>query len=194
MEKSKKIGIVALCVLTFMIGVAFVSAKNDNSNAPWNQLLELFITNTETDPIPVSIEGTVTLDGPAGTQGPPGPPGPQGPPGTGGGSTTPETMCFEVARYDVFEIEEIEIETEGYKELQISYNFDAHLGYVYLYWRGEDFTHGQFTAGPPILFLSDTSESGFMSVPVRSNKLFLHLDNVSGSEGDYIKLILYATK
>ena len=184
MENKKKIGIIALWLITCMIGAAFVSAAKDNPNQPWNQILGLFITNTEIDPVPVSIEGTVTIEG------------------NGGGPPTPETKYVEIILTELSEGETKEVvNLEGYKDLQISWVFDIEVDteddsdeFLSIYWCSEE---GYQVGGGEIWLTGDDfpdGDWGTESTKVKSNYLTIHIKNDNVNEGDVIRLILYATK
>lgn len=183
MEKSKKIGIAALWLATCMIGAVFVSAAINNPNKPWDQILELFITNTETDPVPVSIEGTVTVEG------------------NGGCQSTPETKHVErILDYpDTGTLEVVNL--EGYRDLQISWVFDIEYdeedifgGVLSLYWCSED---GYQVGEGEIWYTGESYPDGHWgtkSTKVQSSYLTIQVVNDIVHEGDKIRLILYATK
>ena len=167
METKKKIGIVALCMLTLMIGGAFASAAKDNPNSAWSQILGMFITNTETDPIPVKLVDAVTIET----------------------DETPDTMYEERILESDEEISEV-INLEGYKDLQISFviHTDAEDGLLELVW----VSSGGLQVGGGV-FSSTENEWNTMSTLVKSNYLKIRIKN-GAQEGDYIRLILYATK
>ena len=167
METKKKIGIVALCVLTLMIGGAFVSAAKDNPNSSWSQILGMFITNTETDPIPVKLVDAVTIET----------------------DETPDTMYEErILELPDGEISEV-INLEGYKDLQISFVIQTGGdGLLELVWVSSE---GLQVGGG--VFSSTEDEWNTMSTLVKSNYLKIRIKN-GAQEGDYIRLILYATK
>ena len=170
METKKKIGIVALCVLTLMIGGAFVSAAKDNPNSSWSQILGMFITNTETDPIPVKLVDAVTIET----------------------DETPDTMYEERILDSDEEISEV-INLEGYKDLQISFviqiDEEGHEnGLLELVW----VSSGGLQVGGGV-FSSTENEWNTMSTLVKSNYLKIRIKN-GAQDGDFIRLILYATK
>ena len=184
MHDRKKIGIAALWIVTCMIGASFVSAVKDNPNQPWNQILGMFITNTETDPVPVSIEGTVTIEGDGGT--------PQ----------TPETKYVEMIITEFTEDGAKEVvNLEGYKDLQITWTFDLEFdedddfgGYLSLYWSSEE---GYQVGDGEIWIIGDDYPDGnwsTKSTEIQGNYLTIHIGNDIIHEGDEIRLILYATK
>ena len=184
MENKKKIGIAALCLIICMIGVALVSAAKDNPNQPWNQILGMFITNTETDPVPVSIEGTVTVEV------------------NGVGSQTPETKYVEriLTEFPEGGTQEV-INLEGYKDLQITWTFDLEFdedddfgGFLSLYWSSEE---GYPVGDGEIWIIGDNFPDGHWSTKstvIQGNYLTIHIKNDIVHEGDNIRLILYATK
>ena len=152
METKKKIGIVALCVLTLMIGGAFVSAAKDNPNSSWSQILGMFITNTETDPIPVKLVDAVTIET----------------------DEIPDTMYEErILELPDGEISEV-INLEGYKDLQISFviHTDAEDGLLELVWVSSE---GLQVGGG--VFSSTEDEWNTMSTLVKSNYLKIRIEN-----------------
>ena len=184
MENKKKIGIAALWLVTCIIGATLVSAARDSPNQPWNQILGMIITNTETDPVPVSIEGTVTLEG------------------NGGDQSTPETKHVEriITEFPEEGITEV-VNLEGYKDLQISWTFDIEYdddgeygGVLSLYWCSEE----GYQVGDGEIWLTDDSYPdghwGTKSTKIQSNYLKIQTRNDTVHEGDKIRLILYATK
>ena len=191
----KQMGIVALLLLTCMIGVAYVSAAKDNPNQPWNQLLGIFITNKETDPIPVAIEGTVTLDGSAGPQGPPGPQGPagpQGPPGPAGGSTVPDVKYVQI-RETAIGFGHHDVDLEGYKDLQVTWRLymEGTEGiYAGLEW--SQLVDEWWTFEVYEFLTWDTDSAGSQSFKVASK--YLKISYEIFEPGATFELILYATK
>lgn len=190
MENKKKIGLAALWLITCMIGASFVSAARETPIQQWNPSLGrvianigVFISNTEANPVPVSIEGTVTVEG------------------GGECSSTPETKYIErILDYPETGVHEV-VNLEGYKDLQISWVFDIEYdegdiygGVLSLYWCTED---GHQVGDGEIWYTGELhpgGDWGTKSTKVQSNYLTIQVVNDNVHSEDKIRLILYATK
>ena len=137
MEKSRKIVIVTLCVITFIIGVVSVSAKVDTPGSP--------------------MSGTMHVE-----------------------------RILELRDGEISEV----ISLEGYKDLQYSWVIytGAGDGLLELVWVSSE---GHQVGGGELS--STDNEFRAESTLVKSNYLKISIKNGS-QEGDFIRLILYATK
>lgn len=167
--KKRNIGIMTIVILTLVIGSTLALAAKDNPNQPWNQLLSIFITNTETDPVPVTITGPVTIET----------------------EEIPETKCVEIERVypDFADDERITIDLAGYKDLQITWYHHLMHAYVAITWTMEN-----GTAVYDILRLEPVSGNGNLSFKVLGNYLRIRIYYPDPHDGDHLQLIFYATK
>lgn len=164
---KKKIGVLSLFTLIILFGIAYVSAARDNPSQPWDQILGMFITNTDEDPIPVSIEESKYVEMILDESG----------------------SVSEIISLEGFEDLQISY------HFDLTYDAaDPEGGALDLLWCTED---GLQVGGGELHLTYNSYPSGVygtQSAKIKSNYLQINTYNDIVHEGDIITLVLYATK